>query len=194
MATCSNGGTDAVAGLLERLAEIPATSKHKAKFALATDSHTVHAESLNTDDPPLVCEYNELADHFGYFSESAGISTVRQNRGNVFDIKAAGRLNRLHVELLCNNPDWDGNERPEELAHFFARLIFCFFAGNRPAGAGLVCGGLPPARSLCSCRLTPGRVLFLTTDADDLAVRRGPAIWQHTQQQVATGLQIARRA
>lgn len=128
MATCASGGSDAVADLLKRLTDSPATSKHKAKFALATDGNTVHAASLNSDDPPLVCEFKELADHFGYFLELAGISTVRQIRENAFDIKATGRLNRLYVELLRNNPDWDGDERREELNHFFARLIFCFFA------------------------------------------------------------------
>jgi hypothetical protein len=124
----ASGNSDAVADLLKRLTDSPSTSKHKAKFALATDGHTVHAESLNSDDPPLVSEYKELADHFGYFLELAGISTVRQIRENAFDIKATGRLNRLYVELLRNNPDWDGDQRREELNHFFARLIFCFFA------------------------------------------------------------------
>ncbi len=128
IATCSAGGPDAVAVLLKRLVVSPASSKHKAKFALATDGNTVHAECLNSEEPPLVCEFNELADHFGYFLELAGISTVRQIRENAFDIKATGRLNRLYVELLRNNPDWDGDERREELNHFFARLIFCFFA------------------------------------------------------------------
>jgi len=128
IATCSAGGPDAVAGLLKRLVDSPASSKHKAKFALATDGNTVHAECLNSEEPPLVCEFKELADHFGYFLELAGISTVRQIRENAFDIKATGRLNRLYVELLRNNPDWDGDERREELNHFFARLIFCFFA------------------------------------------------------------------
>ena len=128
IATCSAGGPDAVAGLLKRLVDSPASSKHKAKFALATDGNTVHAECLNSEEPPLVCEFKELADHFGYFLELAGISTVRQIRENAFDIKATGRLNRLYVELLRNNPDWDGDQRREELNHFFARLIFCFFA------------------------------------------------------------------
>jgi hypothetical protein len=128
IATCSAGGPDAVASLLQRLVDSPASSKHKAKFALATDGNTVHAECLNSEEPPLVCEFKELADHFGYFLELAGISTVRQIRENAFDIKATGRLNRLYVELLRNNPDWDGDERREELNHFFARLIFCFFA------------------------------------------------------------------
>ncbi len=128
MATCSAGGPDAVAGLLKRLVESPGSGKHKVKFALATDGQTVHAESLNLEDPPLVCDFKELADHFGYFLELAGISTVRQIRENAFDIKATGRLNRLYVELLRTNPGWDGDERREELNHFFARLIFCFFA------------------------------------------------------------------
>ncbi|MCA9193985.1 MAG: class I SAM-dependent DNA methyltransferase [Planctomycetales bacterium] len=128
IATCVAGGPDAVASLLKRLVDSPASSKHKAKFALATDGNTVHAECLNSEEPPLVCEFKELADHFGYFLELAGISTVRQIRENAFDIKATGRLNRLYVELLRNNPDWDGDERREELNHFFARLIFCFFA------------------------------------------------------------------
>ena len=128
IATCSAGGPDAVAGLLKRLVDSPASSKHKAKFALATDGNTVHAECLSSEEPPLVCEFKELADHFGYFLELAGISTIRQIRENAFDIKATGRLNRLYVELLRNNPDWDGDQRREELNHFFARLIFCFFA------------------------------------------------------------------
>jgi hypothetical protein len=122
------GNTDAVAALLKRLVDSPATGKHKAKFALATDGQTVHAECLNSEEPPLVCTFKELADHFGYFLELAGISTVRQIRENAFDIKATGRLNRLYVELLRNNPDWDGDQRREDLNHFFARLIFCFFA------------------------------------------------------------------
>lgn len=128
IATCSADGPDAVARLLKRLVDSPASNKHKAKFALATDGNTVYAECLSSEEPPLVCEFKELADHFGYFLELAGISTVRQIRENAFDIKATGRLNRLCVELLRNNPDWDGDERREELNHFFARLIFCFFA------------------------------------------------------------------
>jgi hypothetical protein len=58
----------------------------------------------------------------------AGITTVKQIRENAFDIKATGRLNRLYIELLKENPDWDQAERREDLNHLMARLIFCFFA------------------------------------------------------------------
>jgi len=125
---CIGRETDLVDETMKRLVESPATTKHKVKFVLVTDGRVVHAEKLGSDEPPLVCEFKNLDDHFGYFLELAGISTVRQIRENTFDIKATGRLNRLYVELLRNNPDWDGDQRREELNHFFARLIFCFFA------------------------------------------------------------------
>ncbi len=125
---CIGRETNMVDDTMKRLVQSPATSKHKVKFVLVTDGRVVHAEKLGSDEPPLVCEYKDLDDHFGYFLELAGISTVRQIRENAFDIKATGRLNRLYVELLRNNPDWDGDQRREDLNHFFARLIFCFFA------------------------------------------------------------------
>ncbi|WP_239651513.1 endonuclease domain-containing protein, partial [Neosynechococcus sphagnicola] len=64
----------------------------------------------------------------GFFLALAGITTVKQIRENAFDIKATGRLNRLYIELLKDNPDWDTDDRREAMNHFMARLIFCFFA------------------------------------------------------------------
>ena len=105
----------------------PATTRHKAKFILATDGKTFEAENL-ADGEILACPYPDFHDHFGFFLPLAGITTVKQIRENAFDIKATGRLNRLYIELLKDNPDWDTAARREELNHFFARLIFCFFA------------------------------------------------------------------
>jgi hypothetical protein len=116
-----------VSNTLKTLYESPATSAHKVKFILATDGLTVEAESLE-DGESLACEYSELANHFGFFLALAGITTVKQIRENAFDIKATSRLNKLYVELLNHNPDWCTNESREDLNHFFARLIFCFFA------------------------------------------------------------------
>lgn len=58
----------------------------------------------------------------------AGISTVKAIKNNPIDIKATGRLNKLYVELLKDNPDWGTPERRADLNQFMARLIFCFFA------------------------------------------------------------------
>jgi hypothetical protein len=121
-------GEGEVAGTLTALRQSPATAKQKAQFILATDGKELQAERLEDDVPPLACEFAKLPDHFGFFLPLAGISTVRQIAENAFDIRATGRLNRLYVELLKTNPDWDTAARREELNHFFARLIFCFFA------------------------------------------------------------------
>ena len=95
---CIGRATDMVDETMQRLVESSPTSKHKAKFVLLTDGRVVDAARLNSDEPPLVCEYKDLDNHFGYFLELAGISTVRQIRENAFDIKATGRLNRLYVD------------------------------------------------------------------------------------------------
>lgn len=112
---------------LHMLVNSPQTAKQKAKFALATDGETVEAANL-VEGETLACKFADLADHFGFFLALAGITTVKEIRNNAFDIKATARLNRLYVELLRENPQWDTAERREDMNHFFARLIFCFFA------------------------------------------------------------------
>ena len=117
----------AVTATLTALRASPATARHKAKFILATDGKSFEAENL-VDGETVACAYADFHNHFGFFLPLAGITTVRQIRENAFDIKATGRLNRLYIELLKDNPDWDKAALREELNHFMARLIFCFFA------------------------------------------------------------------
>ena len=83
--------------------------------------------------------YRDFPDHFGFFLPLAGITTVKQVRDNSFDIRATGRLNKLYVELLKDNPEWATAERRHDMNHFMARLIFCFFAENTDIfnGSGL---------------------------------------------------------
>ena len=116
-----------VTATLTALRESPATVRQKAKFILATDGQNFEAENL-VDGETIACDYPDFHDHFGFFLPLAGITTVKQIRENAFDIKATGRLNRLYIELLKENPDWDKTDRREELNHLMARLIFCFFA------------------------------------------------------------------
>lgn len=115
---------------IRALRESPATknSRNRVKFVLATDGKTFEAEDLVSHIAPIACDYAEFPDHFGFFLPLAGISTVKQVRESAFDIKATGRLNRLYVELLKDNPEWGTAERRHEMNHFMARLIFCFFA------------------------------------------------------------------
>lgn len=122
--TCAAGE---VAAAMDALRASPATGKHKARFILATDGQTIQAERFD-DGEPLACDFRDLPDRFTFFLSLAGISTVKRIDENAFDIRATGRLNKLYVELLKENPDWDTAARRQDLNHFFARLIFCFFA------------------------------------------------------------------
>ncbi len=116
-----------VASTLDALRDSPATAQQKARFILATDGKEFQAEDMEGGET-VVCEYPDFANHFGFFLELAGISTVRAIKENSFDIKATGRLNKLYVELLKDNPEWGTEARRPEMNHFMARLIFCFFA------------------------------------------------------------------
>ncbi len=124
IATCQPG---TVTETLQRLKASATTTKAKAKFILATDGQDFEAEDLLGGET-VACAYHDFPDHFGFFLALAGISTVKQVRESAFDIKATGRLNRLYVELLKENPDWGTADRRPDMNHFMARLIFCFFA------------------------------------------------------------------
>ncbi len=131
-------GAGEVTTTLAQLKASPATTRARAKFVLATDGTDLEAEDL-TSGEMIVCPYTDFPHHFGFFLPLAGISTVKQIRESAFDIKATGRLNRLYVELLKDNPEWGRAARRHDMNHFMARLIFSFFAEDTDifAKAGL---------------------------------------------------------
>ena len=122
---CAPGALDET---LAALRTSPATRRHGAKIILATDGSHVEAEQVGGLGETLSCPYTQLADHFGFFLGLAGISMVGEIRESEVDIKATGRLNRLYVALMKDNPDWGRADRRRDMNHFMARLIFCFFA------------------------------------------------------------------
>jgi len=124
IAVCAGG--DANRTLIE-LKKSPATTKGKVKIILATDGIEFVAEDLISCET-VACAYTDFANHFGFFLLLAGITTTKEIRNNAVDIQATGRLNRLYVELLKTNQDWDTAERRHDLNQFMSRLIFCFFA------------------------------------------------------------------
>jgi len=126
LATCEPGQVEAT---FQALRESPKTTDPRARiqFVLATDGQTLEAED-RTSGECLSANFTELAEHFGFFLPLAGISTVREIKENPIDVRATGRLNKLYVELLKHNKEWAGEARREDMNHFMARLIFCFFA------------------------------------------------------------------
>ncbi|KVZ28131.1 lactate dehydrogenase [Burkholderia multivorans] len=127
-----------VSQTLNILRASPETIKGKVKFILATDGTTLEAEDLVTGET-LACDYPKFAGHFGFFLPLAGISTIKEIKDSAIDIRATGRLNKLYLELLRENPDWAKEERRDDMNHFMARLIFCFFAEDTGifGGSGL---------------------------------------------------------
>lgn len=124
IAVCNTG---TVGETLNTLRGSPATTKAKAKFILATDGQTLEAEEL-VGGETIACAYPDFPNHFGFFLPLAGISTIKEIKDNPVDVRATGRLNKLYVELLRENPDWAKDERRADMNHFMARLVFCFFA------------------------------------------------------------------
>lgn len=124
IAVCEAG---TVSETLKALRASPATAKAKAKFILATDGQTLEAEELASGET-IACAYPDFPNHFGFLLPLAGISTIKEIKDNPIDVRATGRLNKLYVELLRENPDWAKEERRADMNHFMARLVFCFFA------------------------------------------------------------------
>lgn len=124
IAVCQPG---AVGETLKALRTNPATVKAKAKFILATDGATLEAEDLNSGET-IASPYPDFPNHFGFFLPLAGITTVKEIKDNPIDVRATGRLNKLYVELLRENPEWAKDARRHDMNHFMARLVFCFFA------------------------------------------------------------------
>ena len=124
MVVCESG---TVGEALKALRVSPATTKAKAKFILSTDGQTLEAEDL-VGGETITCAYADFPDHFGFFLPLAGISTIKEIKDNPIDVRATGRLNKLYVELLSENPAWAKEDRRADMNHFMARLVFCFFA------------------------------------------------------------------
>jgi len=124
LSACAAG---TVSDTLKALRASQATTKAKAKFILATDGQTLEAEELSSGET-IASTFPNFPNHFGFFLPLAGITTIREIKDNPIDVRATGRLNKLYVELLRENPAWATDKRRSDLNHFMARMVFCFFA------------------------------------------------------------------
>lgn len=124
LGTCDAGN---VSETFAALLASPATTKGKVKFVLATDGQTLEAQELASGET-IACAFEDFPNHFGFLLPLAGISTIKEIKDNPIDVRATGRLNKLYVELLRENPAWAKDDRRSDMNHFMARLVFCFFA------------------------------------------------------------------
>ena len=110
IAVCDAGQ---VTKTLAALKDSPATAKAKAKYVLATDGVDFEAEELAGGET-VACAYTDFPDHFGFFLPLTGITIVRQIAESSFDIRATSRLNRLYLEPVKDNLEWDTAERRQD--------------------------------------------------------------------------------
>lgn len=118
---------EAVNQKLIDLKQSPATSKGKVKIILATDGVEFVAEDLYSGEL-IVGKYLDFANYFTFFLSLSGITFSKEILNNSVDRKAVYHLDRLYIELLEQNKDWDTKERRHDLNQFMSRLIFCYFA------------------------------------------------------------------
>ncbi len=114
-------------GTLDALKDSKATKGQKPRFLLATDGHEVAAYDAKADDT-LHCDHDTLNNRFDFFLPLAGIEKYEAVADNPADIKAAGRLAKLHDEIERHNPDWLVPDKRHALNQFLTRILFCMFA------------------------------------------------------------------
>jgi hypothetical protein len=112
---------------LDVLKASKATKSQKPRFLLATDGREVAAYDTKADET-CHCDFDKLNDRFDFFLPLAGIEKYEAVAENPADIKAAGRLAKLHDEIERHNPDWLVPEKRHALNLFLTRILFCMFA------------------------------------------------------------------
>ncbi|RUM94591.1 MAG: hypothetical protein DSZ28_02385, partial [Thiothrix sp.] len=102
--------------------------KNKApRFVMATDGEEFSLFDKKLDEIRH-CDFNKLNEHFDFFLPLAGIERYSGTEEKSADVKAVGRLAKLHDEILRVNPDWDSPESNHALNQFITRTLFCLFA------------------------------------------------------------------
>lgn len=100
---------------------------YKPRFIITTDGKELSALDTKLNDT-LHCDYEKLNDHFDFFLPLAGIEKYAGIDEAEADVKAAGRLARLHDEIMRANPGWRTPERRHALNQFMTRVLFCLFS------------------------------------------------------------------
>ena len=87
---------------LSELRQCPDSTKLKAECILTSDGKSFEIENLDYGEG-LPCEHSKFPDQFSFFLSLSDIKTIQVTREDDVNVKATGRLNRLHVDLLKQN-------------------------------------------------------------------------------------------
>jgi hypothetical protein len=109
-------------------------TKKRPRFLLVTDCKDVSALDTKADEP-LHTTFAKLDDSYGFFLPLAGFDRYDAVKENSAEIKAAGRLSRLDVEIVSHNPGWTTAAKRHALGrrivYAVADLDACLMANQR---------------------------------------------------------------
>ena len=120
------GGVDEALSTLQA-SKATGDSKKKPRFLIATDGTYISSIDLKRRETSQIA-FEDLATSFNFFLPMAGFERFQAAEENPIDIKAVGKLAKLHDAILKRNPDWKDPSREHDLHVLMTRLIFCFFA------------------------------------------------------------------
>lgn len=112
---------------LDVLKQRKPTKLYKPRFIVTTDGKEFSAFDVKLDEY-LHCDFAKLNDHFDFFLPLANIEKYKTVEESKADVKAAGRLARLHDEIMRTNPDWYSVDKRHALNQFMTRVLFSLFS------------------------------------------------------------------
>lgn len=116
-----------VAEAADAMAGDPLVAQHRPRFILASDGVRFYGRDLKLDET-LDVDLASLDESYRFLLPLVGYERHRTAVENPADVKAAGRLAKLHDAILLANPTWNTSSRRHELNLFMTRILFCFFA------------------------------------------------------------------
>lgn len=112
--------------LLSNMSEDSRVSKQKLRFVVATDLSQLLALDTKTNEK-LEIAIQYLPKRYDFFLPLAGMEKNQHHNENPADVKAAGQMAKLFLEIKKNNT----TGTPEEVHNlnvFLSRLLFCYYA------------------------------------------------------------------
>lgn len=111
---------------LTALESTKAIKTNKVRFIIVTNYSELIAKDLKTLETKDI-HFNDLPAHAAFFFPLAGMEKATQYSDSPADKKAAEKMAKLFDQIERDNPDFR-EQYNHDLNHFFARILFCYFA------------------------------------------------------------------
>lgn len=117
---------DELYAIVDDLKSSQTAVRYATRFVIVTNYRKLLAIDTKTGEP-LGISIKDINKHYAYFLPWAGMEKAQFLAENHADVKAAEKMARLFDILVAHNGYTTANDW-HNLATFFTRLLFCFFA------------------------------------------------------------------